>query len=93
MGDRDVGGLVASAREPAAPLQEVHDGMLLAAMDGWRPTRDLDMLATAASNDVEAVRGLIRQIAGIASDDGVHFDAAALRPGPSATAINTAACA
>jgi hypothetical protein len=56
-------------------------GMLLAAMDERRPTRDVDLLAVASSNDVEAVAGLIRDIAGIEVDDGVQFDVAALSAG------------
>ncbi|MBA3741984.1 nucleotidyl transferase AbiEii/AbiGii toxin family protein [Sporichthya sp.] len=53
-------------------------GMLLAAMDERRPTRDVDMLATATSNDVDQVSELVREIAGLELDDGVYFDVSAL---------------
>jgi hypothetical protein len=38
-------------------------GVLLAAYDTRRPTRDVDVHAAATSNDVEAVLALVREIA------------------------------
>lgn len=37
-------------------------GMLLAALDERRPTRDVDLLARATQNDVESVASLVRDI-------------------------------
>lgn len=50
-------------------------GMLLAAFGQRRPTRDLDVHAQQLSGDVEAVRDLIAEIAAVAIDDGLEFDA------------------
>ncbi len=54
-------------------------GMLLAALDERRPTRDVDLLAVASANDVDAVAGLVREIAGIEVDDGLQFGVQALK--------------
>jgi predicted nucleotidyltransferase component of viral defense system len=50
-------------------------GMLLAALDQRRPTRDVDLLATTVANDVDTIAALVREIASIDADDGVVFDA------------------
>ena len=50
-------------------------GMLLAALNQRRPTRDVDLLATAVANDVDTIAALVRGIAMIEIDDGVVFDA------------------
>ncbi len=38
-----------------------------------RPTRDIDFLGTATSNDLDEMRGIVAEIARINLDDGVHF--------------------
>lgn len=49
-------------------------GMLLAALDQRRPTRDVDLLATTVANDVDSIAALVGDIATIDIDDGVVFD-------------------
>jgi hypothetical protein len=49
-------------------------GMLLAALDQRRPTRDVDLLATAVANDIDTIAAVVREIAMIDVDDGVVFD-------------------
>jgi hypothetical protein len=49
-------------------------GMLLAALDQRRPTRDVDLLAAAVASDVETIAGLVQEITSIDVDDGVVFD-------------------
>ncbi len=49
-------------------------GMLLAALDQRRPTRDVDLLATAVANDIDTIAAVLRDIAIIDVDDGVVFD-------------------
>lgn len=48
-------------------------GVLLAAFDVRRPTRDVDLQALDVSNDVATVLALVRQIAAIATDDGLEY--------------------
>lgn len=48
-------------------------GVLLAAFDVRRPTRDVDLQALDLSNDVATVLALVRQIAAIATDDGLEY--------------------
>jgi len=49
-------------------------GVLLAAFDERRPTRDIDLQAQAFENDTETIRAAMRKIAAITLDDGVTFD-------------------
>ncbi len=49
-------------------------GMLLAALDARRATRDADMLARGIDNDMENLRDVVSEIAGIELIDGVVFD-------------------
>ncbi|MBL8615674.1 MAG: nucleotidyl transferase AbiEii/AbiGii toxin family protein [Deltaproteobacteria bacterium] len=49
-------------------------GMLLAAFDLRRPTRDVDLLAIACDNDPFAVRALVVEVGATPDDDGVLFD-------------------
>ncbi len=49
-------------------------GVLLAAFGERRPTRDVDLQATALSNDAGVVRQRMVEIAAIEIDDGVVFD-------------------
>ena len=51
-------------------------GVLLAALDARRPTRDIDLSASALDNDVGAMLDVIQKIAAITLDDGLVFDAA-----------------
>ena len=50
-------------------------GVLLAALDARRPTRDIDLAAHGLENSAERVLLLIREIAAIAIADGLIFDA------------------
>ncbi len=50
-------------------------GVLLAALDARRPTRDIDLAANGVENSAEHVLLLVREIAAIAIDDGLVFDA------------------
>lgn len=59
-------------------------GVLLAAMDARRPTRDIDVLALRTSNEVGAVRALVHDVALVPLDDGLVFEpgeAEAIREG------------
>lgn len=49
-------------------------GMLLSAFGQRRPTRDIDLLANATSNDSAAIAALTREIAAVEVDDGVVYD-------------------
>jgi hypothetical protein len=49
-------------------------GVLLAAFDERRPTRDIDLQAQALENDIETIRTTTCEIAAITLDDGVIFD-------------------
>jgi hypothetical protein len=50
-------------------------GMLLAALEERRPTRDVDLLAQATQNDVDSVATLVRDILQVeVHDDGVTYD-------------------
>ena len=51
-------------------------GVLLAALNARRPTRDIDFAARDIDNDADAVLRLVRQIAAISLDDGIEFDGA-----------------
>jgi hypothetical protein len=48
-------------------------GMLLAALGERRPTRDVDLLGLAITNDAQAVTAVMAEIAAIEVDDGVIF--------------------
>ena len=49
-------------------------GMLLSAFGQRRPTRDIDLLAQATSNEPAAVAALVREIAAVEADDGVVYE-------------------
>ena len=51
-------------------------GVLLAALNARRPTRDIDFAARAIDNDTDAVLRVVREIAVISLDDGIEFDEA-----------------
>jgi hypothetical protein len=49
-------------------------GVLLAALDARRPTRDIDFAALRLDNDATFVLDVVRQIAAMALDDGLLFN-------------------
>lgn len=68
-------GLLARLAQTAhADRLVLKGGMLLAAFDQRRPTRDLDMHAGQLAADLDTIRGLIVDIARVPVDDGLVFD-------------------
>jgi predicted nucleotidyltransferase component of viral defense system len=63
------------ARSAHADRFVLKGGVLLAALDARRPTRDIDLAAHGLENRAEHVLLLIREIAAIAIADGLIFDA------------------
>ena len=63
------------ARSAHADRFVLKGGVLLAALDARRPTRDIDLAAHGLQNSAEHVLLLIREIAAIAITDGLIFDA------------------
>ncbi|MDQ6911015.1 MAG: nucleotidyl transferase AbiEii/AbiGii toxin family protein [Actinomycetota bacterium] len=49
-------------------------GMLLATLDCRRPTADIDLLARSVKGDRDRIAEIVRDIVGIAVDDGVVYD-------------------
>jgi predicted nucleotidyltransferase component of viral defense system len=49
-------------------------GMLLSAFGERRPTRDIDLLGKATSNEHAAVEAMVRDIAAVDVDDGVGYE-------------------
>jgi len=49
-------------------------GVLLAALDARRPTRDIDFAARAIENTTEKILSAVQTIAAISLEDGVEFD-------------------
>jgi hypothetical protein len=49
-------------------------GVLLAALDARRPTRDIDLVASALRNTEAEILAVVREIASIPLDDGIKFD-------------------
>jgi predicted nucleotidyltransferase component of viral defense system len=49
-------------------------GVLLAALDARRPTRDIDFAARAIENTIEKVLSAVQTIAAISIEDGMEFD-------------------
>lgn len=62
------------AQSPERDRFVLKGGMLLAAMDARRPTRDVDLLALRVSNDAIAIREIVVAIAAVDVDDGLGFD-------------------
>ncbi len=62
------------ARSAHADRFILKGGVLLAALDARRPTRDIDLAAIGIENSAEHVLLLIREIAAIAIADGLTFD-------------------
>ena len=67
------------ARSPVEDRLVLKGGVLLAAFDARRPTRDIDLLALRTPNDVETVRELVAAIAAEPVEDGLNFDLAHIR--------------
>lgn len=68
------GFLARLTRSPHRNRFVLKGGMLLAAMQARRPTRDVDLLALHTPNDVEVVRTLVVAVMSEAEDDGLVFD-------------------
>jgi hypothetical protein len=66
-------------------------GMLLAALDARRATRDADMLARGIDNDMENLRDVVSEIAAIELTDGSCSTSNASRWSQSARTQNTRA--
>jgi hypothetical protein len=49
-------------------------GVLLAALDARRPTRDIDLAASALRNTTSEILAVVSEIAGISLEDGMEFD-------------------
>jgi predicted nucleotidyltransferase component of viral defense system len=49
-------------------------GVLLAALDARRPTRDVDLAARALENSAETILAVVKKIADTPIDDGVKFE-------------------
>ncbi|BEP16606.1 nucleotidyl transferase AbiEii/AbiGii toxin family protein [Acidothermaceae bacterium B102] len=75
------GFLARLAASPYATTLVLKGGVLLAAFDARRPTRDVDLQAQAMANDTLTVRSVISEIAAIPDVDGLVYDHA------SATAV------
>lgn len=66
------------ARSRFADRFVLKGGMLLAALDVRRPTRDADMLALGLPAASDRLRTIVAEITAIGLNDGVSFDAATL---------------
>lgn len=73
------GFLARLSRSAARDRLVLKGGMLLAAFDARRPTRDVDLLALRFPGDTEGIRDLVVRIAGGDDDDGLEFDLDATR--------------
>jgi Nucleotidyl transferase AbiEii toxin, Type IV TA system len=68
------GFLARLAGSPHSDRFVLKGGVLLAAYDARRPTRDVDMQARAIAGDLDDVLQLVRGIAAVPLDDGLTFD-------------------
>ncbi len=59
---------------PHADRFVLKGGVLLAAFDARRPTRDVALAAVNLASDVDDIRALVNEILAIARDDGLEFD-------------------
>ena len=71
------GFLARTAKSRHAGNLVLKGGVLLAAFDTRRPTRDVDFQATSTANDSETILKIAKEIAEVAIDDGIGFDSAA----------------
>ncbi len=70
------GFLARLATSPHVDQLILKGGVLLAAYDARRPTRDIDLHAMQLPGDVDDILHLVRTVAGLTVDDGLVFDAA-----------------
>lgn len=73
------------ARLAAGPHRDrfvLKGGVLLAAFGNRRPTRDVDFQAIHLANDTATVSAVVREIAGLALEDGLVFNTHASRAEP-----------
>lgn len=63
-------------RSPYVDQFVLKGGVLLAAYNIRRPTREVDLSASAIANEVDAVRHLIEEVLAVDVDDGLVFDVA-----------------
>jgi hypothetical protein len=61
------------SQSPYARKLVLKGGVLLAAYDARRPTRDVDLQGRWIPNDVEQIRQLVCEVAGREADDGLTF--------------------
>ena len=62
------------SRSPHRDRLILKGGMLLAVLGSRRPTADIDLLASATANDVDAIGQLVRDVLAVAVDDGVGYE-------------------
>lgn len=70
------GFLARLAGSPHAASLVLKGGVLLAAYDARRPTRDIDMQARIDTAETDRILQILREIAALPIDDGLQFDAA-----------------
>jgi hypothetical protein len=68
------GFLARLAASPHAAALVLKGGVLLAAFNARRPTRDVDLQAQAMDNDTDTVRSIVCEIAAIPGGDGLVYD-------------------
>jgi hypothetical protein len=76
------GFLCRLAASEYAGLFALKGGVLMAAYDARRPTRDIDLHTRALANEETAVLDVIREVAGKPLDDGLVIDTDAVRAEP-----------
>lgn len=64
---------------PHADRFVLKGGVLLAAFDARRPTRDVDLAAVDLTSDADEIRALVNEILAVTCDDGLEFDLDATR--------------
>jgi hypothetical protein len=62
---------------PHAERFVLKGGVLLAAYDARRPTRDVDLVAVDIANDLDVIRRMVNEVVAVERDDGLQFDPAA----------------
>lgn len=76
------GFLARLTQSPDARRLVIKGGILLAAYDVRRPTRDIDVQGQRISLEAAEVLRMVREIAAIALDDGLEFDTATATASP-----------
>jgi hypothetical protein len=64
------------AGSPHAERFVLKGGVLLAAYDARRPTRDVDLVAVDVANDVAVIRRMVNDVIAVKRDDGLQLDLA-----------------